>query len=90
MGELEGGGGGDGGLYLKGVEKHQDHRENVGQAQDRQGHNPDDIKGLLSVFITAAPPWSGCLADMEMATTRRQKITAFAWPMPIHWGPVRP
>ena len=91
-GQCEDGGGGEGAFLLQTVDE--DQGDGVDPQQAEQGHyNGERIVPHMFTFdhycctSLERVKWSWI---MEMTTTMRKKITAFAWPMPFHCAPERP
>ena len=82
VGQLESGGGGDGGLLFQRVEEDHQHRIDPGQTQDCQysGENGVGNLGGFTHYCCTSLERVARSWIREMAMTSRQKSTALAWP----------
>ena len=90
-GQLEGRRGAYRGRLLE--RNHKGHEDGVHpeHADNCHYHAPETVRAFSCLchycctsFLRVARSWM-----KDMATTIRQKMTAFAWPMPFHWTPER-
>ena len=89
--QLEDGGSGEGAFYFQAVQQDQDDGVDPQQTQQRHDDGEDVIPHffLFRHYCCTSLDWVSFCWSTASTTTNRQNTTAFAWPMPFHWGPER-